>query len=159
MPDYNTLVNRKIDGSLEDLKSLEQVFGLLNHVFEHAVQGWPRQYEKEHGLAFSSKEVATLKLIIEKSLENGTGVSLEMDHGSLWIESDPSAEIDVVTSALQFWLAHTRSDEAIQIEWSNIMDKRYKVEAFGGGAAHITREGIHVMTTRSFLQRKTLEMQ
>ena len=161
MSAHDTLLNARIDGSLADLNSLVQIFGLLNDVFEYRVHDWTRQYCEDRGLVLSVEEMEIFSPIIGKSFEKGTGVSLDMeqDHKSLWIESDSSAEIDVVTSALQFWLAHMKSDRVIQIEWSDTEIKRKMlVYGYGGGAAHITRENIDIMTTRAFLEQKMQEM-
>ena len=94
----------------------------------------------------SSREAGHLRSI-SKNFSEGTGVSTclktEGNREFLWIEANSDIASDAVPFVLQFWLAHTKSDETIEIEWFNTMEKSSE-KRFDSGLVRITRTDIDV---------------
>ena len=145
MSDCHIVMNKRIDGLPHKLSSLRAIFHLLND-FGDELGNWLEWDFKHRGLFFSAREAGHLRSI-SKNFSEGTGVSAclktDGDLEFLRIEANSNIASDAVPFVLQFWLAHTKSDETIEIEWFNTMEKSSE-KRFDSGIARITRNDIDV---------------
>lgn len=75
------------------------------------------------------------------------------DQFTLWVHSDESVNLDVLSDLLSSYLERFHPDRAIVLEWSNTCSKP-RPDGFGGGICVITGAQTHWMNTGTWAQEK-----
>jgi len=83
------------------------------------------------------------------------GANFDVDEEGVWIhDEDGYVEVEGVADVLQQWLILTdETDLPIAFEWANTCSKP-RLDAFGGGAALIRKEGVEFLSTSSWIDDK-----
>lgn len=89
---------------------------------------------------------------------NGTGCDSSYDDGLLWIRDDcGQPNLDLVGDLLQAYLKKFDIDTAVTLEFACTCSKP-RIDAFGGGAAVITKDAQHWMHTNTWVQETLAEL-
>ena len=83
----------------------------------------------------------------------GYGVSITKEGPDLWFHTDESFEVSYAAWLIERTLKKFDLDAAIGFEWSGDCSKP-RVDAFGGGAVIITKDGQEYVNTGSWLAEK-----
>jgi hypothetical protein len=107
-----------------------------------------KQAEEHH-----TKELPTdFPKVLSDELENRVFETEITEHG-LWLHSELGGQ-DAACVFIQHLLQRFKFAEGVKLEWSHDCDKP-RNDAFGGGAALITKSSIKMFTTSEWLQQVT----
>lgn len=100
------------------------------------------------------------KAATQAGAEQGYIISLTCERENdttIWITQDETFDVDNAAQLIRQTLEHFDLDDIVGFEWSHICSKP-RLDAYGGGAIIITKDGVEFMNTGTWLYKRMAEL-
>jgi hypothetical protein len=145
MADMYTLFSFELKATQEQAKWLKEVYST-----------WEQREKESQFLSKSSVETSISEAVKSLIAFDASPVDLNLenltDGSGLLIYAQSTGSVEYVLLLLKLFLAHFDLSKTIAFEWATICSKMYP-DAFGGGAAAVTKMDFTTVTTREILNK------